>query len=143
MIRTQQQIKLNTGAKEIQQVNPGGPDKQPKHQVIVWFSIIFVIGMLCLLLTFQQFFSHIKISVYPTALFQCWLFVGGLPILSVFLPMSVTMILKESLFNPFALRFFKHIQPCYLVGQDALFFVKPAFSTVLCEQDNLRVSDVS
>ena len=25
-------MKLNTGAKEIQQVNPGGPDKQPKHQ---------------------------------------------------------------------------------------------------------------
>ena len=25
-IRTQQYIKLNTGAKEIQQVNPGGPD---------------------------------------------------------------------------------------------------------------------
>ena len=23
---------MNTGAKEIQQVNPGGPDKQPKHQ---------------------------------------------------------------------------------------------------------------
>ena len=32
MIRPQQKIKLNTGAKEIQQVNPGGPDKQPKHQ---------------------------------------------------------------------------------------------------------------
>ena len=31
-IRTQQLIKLNTGAKEIQKVNPGGPDKQPKHQ---------------------------------------------------------------------------------------------------------------
>ena len=29
---TQQQIKLNTGAKKIQQVNPGGLDKQPKHQ---------------------------------------------------------------------------------------------------------------
>ena len=25
-IRTQEYIKLNTGAKEIQQVNPGGPD---------------------------------------------------------------------------------------------------------------------
>ena len=25
-------MKLNTGAKEIQQVNPGGPDKQPKLQ---------------------------------------------------------------------------------------------------------------
>ena len=25
-LRTQQQIKLNTGAKEIQKVNPGGPD---------------------------------------------------------------------------------------------------------------------
>ena len=31
-IRTQQLIKLNTGAKEIQQVNPGKPDKQHKHQ---------------------------------------------------------------------------------------------------------------
>ena len=31
-IRTQQLIKLNTGAKEIQQANPDGPDKQPKHQ---------------------------------------------------------------------------------------------------------------
>ena len=31
-IRTQQYIKLNTRAKEFQQVNPGGPDKQPKHQ---------------------------------------------------------------------------------------------------------------
>ena len=29
---TQQLIKLNTGAKEIQQVDPDGPDKQPKHQ---------------------------------------------------------------------------------------------------------------
>ena len=29
---TQQQIKLNTGAKEIQQVSPGGPSKQPKDQ---------------------------------------------------------------------------------------------------------------
>ena len=26
-IRTQQWIKLNSGAKEIQQANPGGPDK--------------------------------------------------------------------------------------------------------------------
>ena len=25
-------MKLNTGEKEIEQVNPGGPDKQPKHQ---------------------------------------------------------------------------------------------------------------
>ena len=38
MKRTQQYIKLNTGAKEIQQVNPGGPDKcqstrpLPSHQ---------------------------------------------------------------------------------------------------------------
>ena len=31
-MRTQQQTKPNTGAKEIQQVNPSGPDKQPKHQ---------------------------------------------------------------------------------------------------------------
>ena len=31
-IRTQQLIKLNTGAKEILQVNPGGPDKQTKYQ---------------------------------------------------------------------------------------------------------------
>ena len=30
--RTQQQTKPNTGAKEIQQANPGRPDKQPKHQ---------------------------------------------------------------------------------------------------------------
>ena len=28
---TQQFIKLNTGAKEIQQSNPGGPDKQQKY----------------------------------------------------------------------------------------------------------------
>ena len=39
MIRTQQLIKLNTGAKEIQQVNPGGPDKQPKHQAPTISSI--------------------------------------------------------------------------------------------------------
>ena len=38
-IRTQQQIKLNTGAKEIQQVNPGGPNKQPKHQAPTISSI--------------------------------------------------------------------------------------------------------
>ena len=37
-IRTQQYIKLNTGAKEIQKVNPGGPDNSqsirplPSHQ---------------------------------------------------------------------------------------------------------------
>ena len=29
---TQQLVKLNTGAEEIQQVNPDGPVKQPKHQ---------------------------------------------------------------------------------------------------------------
>ena len=39
MIRTQQSIKLNTRAKEIQQVNPGGPDKQPKHQAPTISSI--------------------------------------------------------------------------------------------------------
>ena len=27
------------GAKEIQQVNPGGPDKQPKHQALTISSI--------------------------------------------------------------------------------------------------------
>ena len=32
-------MKLNTGAKEIQQVNPSGPDKQPKHQVPTISSI--------------------------------------------------------------------------------------------------------
>ena len=32
-------MKLNTGAKEIQQVNPGGPDKQPKHQAPTISSI--------------------------------------------------------------------------------------------------------
>ena len=32
-------MKLNTGAKEIQQVNPGGPDKQPKHQAFTISSI--------------------------------------------------------------------------------------------------------
>ena len=37
-IRSQQYIKLNTGAKEMQQVNPGGPDNSqsirplPSHQ---------------------------------------------------------------------------------------------------------------
>ena len=30
---------MNTGAKEIQQVNPGGPDKQPKHQAPTISSI--------------------------------------------------------------------------------------------------------
>ena len=30
---------MNTGAKEIQQVNPSGPDKQPKHQVPTISSI--------------------------------------------------------------------------------------------------------
>ena len=39
MIRTQQQLKLNTQAKEIQQVNPGGPYKQPKHQAPTISSI--------------------------------------------------------------------------------------------------------
>ena len=32
-------IKLNTGAKEIQQVNPGRPDKMPKHQAPTISSI--------------------------------------------------------------------------------------------------------
>ena len=32
-------MELNTGAKEIQQVNPGGPDKQPKHQAPTISSI--------------------------------------------------------------------------------------------------------
>ena len=32
-------MKLNTGAKEIQQVNPYGPDKQPKHQAPTISSI--------------------------------------------------------------------------------------------------------
>ena len=32
-------MKLNTGAKEFQQVNPGGPDKQPKHQAPTISSI--------------------------------------------------------------------------------------------------------
>ena len=32
-------MKLNTGAKEIQQVNPGGPDRQPKHQAPTISSI--------------------------------------------------------------------------------------------------------
>ena len=32
-------MKLNTGAKEIQQVNPDGPDKQPKHQAPTISSI--------------------------------------------------------------------------------------------------------
>ena len=36
---TQQLIKQNTGAKEIQQVNPGGHDKQPKHQAPTISSI--------------------------------------------------------------------------------------------------------
>ena len=31
--------KLNTGAKEIQQINPGGPDKQPKQQAPTISSI--------------------------------------------------------------------------------------------------------
>ena len=38
-IRTQKEIKLDIGAKEIQQVNPGGPDKQPKHQAPTISSI--------------------------------------------------------------------------------------------------------
>ena len=32
-------MKLNTRAKEIQQVNPGGSDKQPKHQAPTISSI--------------------------------------------------------------------------------------------------------
>ena len=32
-------MKLNTGAKEIQQINPGEPDKQPKHQAPTISSI--------------------------------------------------------------------------------------------------------
>ena len=32
-------MKLNTGAKEIQQVNPSGPDKQPKYQAPIISSI--------------------------------------------------------------------------------------------------------
>ena len=32
-------MKLNTGAKDIQQVNPAGPDKQPKHQAPAISSI--------------------------------------------------------------------------------------------------------
>ena len=32
-------MKLNTGAKEIQQVNLGEPDKQPKHQAPTISSI--------------------------------------------------------------------------------------------------------
>ena len=39
-ISTQQKIKLiDTGAKEIQQLNPAGPDQQPKHQVPTISSI--------------------------------------------------------------------------------------------------------
>ena len=30
---------MNTGAKETKQVNPGGPDKQPKHQTTTFSSI--------------------------------------------------------------------------------------------------------
>ena len=36
---TQQYLKLNTRAKYIQQVNPCGPDKQPKHQAPTISSI--------------------------------------------------------------------------------------------------------
>ena len=36
---TQQKIKLNTRVKEIQQVNPGGPDKQPKYRAPTISSI--------------------------------------------------------------------------------------------------------
>ena len=32
-------MKLNTGAEEIQQVNPGGPDNHPKHQAPTISSI--------------------------------------------------------------------------------------------------------
>ena len=38
-IRTQQLIKLNTRANEIQQVNPGRPHKQPTHQAPTISSI--------------------------------------------------------------------------------------------------------
>ena len=38
-IRTQQYIKPNTRAKEIQQVHPGVPNKQPKHQAPTISSI--------------------------------------------------------------------------------------------------------
>ena len=35
----QQYIKLNTGAKEIQQVNPSGPDNSQNHQAPTFSSI--------------------------------------------------------------------------------------------------------
>ena len=38
-MRTQQYIKLNTRAKEIKQVHPSWPDKQPKHQTPTISSI--------------------------------------------------------------------------------------------------------
>ena len=38
-IRTQQYIKLNNGAKEVQKVNLSEPDKQPKHQTLAISSI--------------------------------------------------------------------------------------------------------
>ena len=38
-IRTQQLMKLNTRAEEIQKVNPSGPDNQPKHQAPTISSI--------------------------------------------------------------------------------------------------------
>ena len=43
-IRTQQKIKLNTGAKEIQQLGPGGPGKQPKHQAPTTSSTDKILG---------------------------------------------------------------------------------------------------
>ena len=48
MIRPQQYIKLNTRAKQIQQLNPGRTDNRPKHQAP---SIIAVFNELqCLLI---------------------------------------------------------------------------------------------
>ena len=41
-------MKLNTGTREFQQVNPGGPDKQPKHQAPTITSIVVVVGFVAL-----------------------------------------------------------------------------------------------
>ena len=38
-IRTEQYIKLNTGAKEIEKINPDGPDNSQKHQAPTISSI--------------------------------------------------------------------------------------------------------
>ena len=72
-LRTQQYMKLNTGAKEIQQVNPGGPDNShcirplPSHQkislLVGTFQVTYDVA--------EYFYSHnCKKDLKASSLFQ-------------------------------------------------------------------------